>query len=722
MSKERQLGVGTWLSSLGLERYEQAFRDGDVDADVLPELTAEDLIGLGITSIGHRRKLLAAIATLRAETVARGASGAAESRPVAESPPSELRQTEAERRQVSVLFCDLVGSTALSGQLDPEDYRAVITSFQKAVSEAVRRFDGHVAKYLGDGVLAYFGYPRAHEEDAERSVRAGLAAVAAVRALAPRPGVGLEARVGIATGVVVAGDVAEEGVSEAGAISGETPNLAARLQGLAAPGAVVIGPDTHRLVTGMFECEAMGAQSLKGLAHPLEIFRVARERRAESRFEARREAALTEFVGRVDEIELLLRRWERAKQGEGQVVLLSGEPGIGKSRLTQQVRERLADEAHTWLRYQCSPYHTNSALYPVTSQLIFASGISSEDTESSKLDKLEALLAQGTEEVGAVAPLFAELLSVPHGGRYPALDLTPQARKARTLEALSGQLLGLAQKRPVLVVFEDLHWMDPTMQELLDLIVERIQEARVLALMTFRPEYVPRWVGQPHVALLALSRLSRSQCAQMARHVAARAALSATALDAIVAKTEGVPLFVEELTRALLEGAATSIPATIQASLLARLDRLGTAKQVAQVGAVIGREFEHGLLTAVSPVVGMELDEALERLVASELVFRRGVAPEASYVFKHALVQDAAYQSLLKSRRRSLHAEIAEALRRLFPQLEATEPELLAHHYSEAGLAERAVEYWERAGNRALKRSANVEAVRHYRAANKGRG
>jgi class 3 adenylate cyclase/predicted ATPase len=636
----------------------------------------------------------------------------------ASKPGSSSNETaaQAERRQVTVMFCDLVGSTVLASRLDPEDYRTVITSFQRAVSGAVLRFDGHVAKYLGDGVLACFGYPQAHEDDAEQAVRSGLASVVAVRALVPSPGIKLDARVGIATGLVVAGDIAEEGVSEAGAISGETPNLAARLQTLAAPGAVVIGQSTHKLVAGIFDCSTLGAQQLKGIAQAEPVWQVVEERRAESRFEARRGAGLTEFVGRTDEIELLQRRWERAKQSEGQVALISGEPGIGKSRLTQQMRECLGSEPHTWLRYQCSPHHTNTALYPVSNQLIFASGITADEPAASKLDKLEALLGEGTDDIGSVAPLFADLLSIPYEGRYPPIKLTPQAQRLRTRDALCQQLVGLARRRPVLMVFEDLHWIDPTMQELLDLIVERVQEARVLALMTCRPEHESRWVGQPHVTLLALSRLSKVQCTQMARYVAARTALSAATLEAIAAKTEGVPLFTEELTRALLEGGiTTAVPTTLQASLLARLDRLGHAKHVAQVGAVIGREFGYRLLAAVCPIAGPEMEVALKRLVSSELVFQRGEPPEASYIFKHAMVQDTAYESMLKGHRRALHACIARVLEAESPEIVKTQPELLARHFQEAEDADHAAEYWLKAGQNAVARSAHLEAIAHFK-------
>jgi class 3 adenylate cyclase/predicted ATPase len=636
------------------------------------------------------------------------------------------RAPEAERRQLTVMFVDLVGSTALSSRLDPEDLREVMRRYQDAVAGAVTRYGGHVAKYLGDGVLAYFGWPRAHEDQAERAVRAGLDAVAVVSGLKLDGDIELNARAGIATGEVVIGDL----VGEAGAVSGETPNLAARLQEVAEAGQVVIGAATRQLIAGAFELDGLGARALKGFAETIPVWRVVGERGVESRFEAAHGASLTPFVGREHEIGLLLDRWQQAKGGEGQVVLLSGEAGIGKSRITQTLRERIAEEPHIRLRHQCAPYYASTALHPFIRQLELAAGFAPDDSAGTRLDKIETLLTGPAETRVEVAPLFAALLSVPAGDRYPPLELAPQRLKEKTLEALCDQVVALAARRPVLIIFEDVHWADPTTQEALELTIDRIQNAPLLVVITSRPEFTPPWHGYAHVTALALNRLGGEHCASIVANVTGGKALPEEVLDQIIAKTDGVPLFVEELTKTMVESGILqekddryeltgplpplAIPSTLQDSLMARLDRLASVKAVAQIGAAIGREFSHQLLAEVSPARDSELDDALEQLVASELVYRRGRAPDAKYVFKHALVQDAAYGSLLKSRRQELHRKIATALQEVFPATAETEPEILAHHYGEANLTKSAIDHWQRAGRRASECSANAEAVASF--------
>jgi class 3 adenylate cyclase/predicted ATPase len=713
------MDVSTWLRELGLEDYAQAFQANDIDAEVLPRLTADDLIALGITSIGNRRKLLDAIAALdRGRAAASSELIAAATRPL-----------EAERRQLTVLFCDLVGSTELAARLDPEDLREVMRAYQVACANVVCGFEGHVARFLGDGVLAYFGWPRAHEDDPERAVRAGLQLVQDVARLKPRAGVRLQARAGVATGHVVVGDLSSEGISDKDAVSGDAPNLAARLQAIAAPGSVVISQATRRLVGGLFELTDLGPQRLKGFAEPLSAWQVEGQVRAAGRFEARQTMGLTPLVGREEEIALLLRRWEQARDGEGQVVLLSGEPGIGKSRIVRELLARLGGEPRVHLLYQCSPYHTNSAFHPIVAQLERAAGVAPGDDREVTLAKLEGLLGQAVERPDEAVPLLAALLGLPMGGRYPTLNLSPERQKERTLEVLTDQLAGLAHDRPVLELYEDVHWVDPSTRELLDLLVARVRALPVLVVLTYRPEFSPPWSGQAHITYLPLSRLGRQHGAAMVGRVTGGKALPADVLEQIVARTDGVPLFVEELTKTVLESGlltdagdryeiaaplpALAIPATLHDSLMARLDRLGPVKELAQTAAVIGREFSHALVAAVADRPEQELQTALDRLVSSELVFRRGVSHEATYSFKHALVQDAAYQSLLKSRRRQLHARIARVLEERFPEAAEMEPELLAHHCTEAGFTQQAVDYWHKAGQVAIARSAHAEAIAH---------
>ncbi len=535
------MDIATWLRGLGLGQYEPMFRDNGVDSEVLPHLTADDLRDMGVTAIGHRRKLLQAIGSLRGTP---DGPPEAPTSPHAEVPARPPEPT-AERRQLTVLFCDLVGSTELAARLDPEDLREVIRAYQDACAGAIVRFEGHVAKYLGDGVLAYFGYPKAHEDDAERAVCAGLQAVRAVGALTPRADLPLRARVGIATGLVVVGDLVGEGAAREQAVVGETPNLAARLQGLAEPGSVVIGATTRRLLGGLFEYADLGVHRFKGFATPVRAWRVLGSSRAEGRFEARQAAGVTPLVGREHELGLLLYRWQQAKDGEGQVVLLCGEPGVGKSRLVRALRERLGDEPYTPLGHFCSPYYQNSALHPVVDLLERGAGLAREDPPARQLDKLEALLALATDNVREVAPLLAALLAIPTGDRYPPLALSPQRRKERTLAALLTQFEGLAARQPVLALWEDVHWSDPTSLELLDLVVDRAPSLPVLVLVTFRPEFRPPWIGFAHVTLLTLNRLNRRQVAALVERVARGKALPPEVLGQIVAKTDGLPLFVE---------------------------------------------------------------------------------------------------------------------------------------------------------------------------------
>jgi class 3 adenylate cyclase/predicted ATPase len=642
--------------------------------------------------------------------------------------PRKIRQAEAERRQLSVLFGDLVGSTELSRRLDPEDMGQVIQTYQASCAAAIRRWEGYVARFMGDGVLAYFGFPRAHEDDAERAVRAGLELTHAVGRL-QAAGAPLAARVGIATGLVMVGQRVGEELADEEAVFGETPNLAARLQGLAEPGSVVIAASTRRLVGGLFELTDLGPQRLKGFAEPLSVFRVEGEGRVQSRFEAFHAQRLPPLVGRERELASLLDHWAQAKKGEGRVVLLSGEPGIGKSRLIGALRQRLAAEPHVAVRHFCSPHHVNSALHPIIAQLERAAAFAPNELPDVKLGKLEALLGQATEELGDAVPLIGALLAIPTGERYPPLNLDPQQQKRRTLEALVEQLTGLARTRPVLDIYEDVHWIDPSTLELLDLVVRRVRSLPVLLLISYRPEFAPAWGDQPHVAALPLNRLNRSHGRAIVERVSGKA-LPTEVLEQIVTRTDGVPLFIEELTKTVTESGLLqetgdryeligplpplAIPATLHDSLMARLDRLAPVKEVAQIAAVIGREFSPRLLAAVAPLNG-QLPTALDQLVASELVFRRGTPPAVTYSFKHALVQDAAYQSLLKSRRQQLHAKIVQVLEEQFGELVLTQPELLAHHCTAAQLTDRAIDYWLLAGKRASRRSDNAEAVAHLR-------
>jgi class 3 adenylate cyclase/predicted ATPase len=705
--------ISDWLEKLGMSEYGQRFAENRIDFSVLRYLTDQDLRDIGIP-LGHRRKLLAAVAELAGEP--------APSAP--EAQPEPAHQNIAERRQVTVMFADLVGSTALSARMDPEDLREIISAYRNCVVDTVHRFDGFVARYMGDGVLVYFGYPQAHEDDAERAVRAGLELIAAATTLDTR--VSLQSRVGIATGLVVVGDLIGSGNVQEHGMVGKTPNLAARMQGIAEPNMVVICDGTRRLIGNLFELRDLGHRELKGIGEPVQTWAALRASSVASRFEALRAPGLIPLVDREEECELLRRRWSKAKSGEGQVVLLSGEAGIGKSRLTAALQENLADEMQVRLRYFCSPQRTDSAFYPISGQMERAIGVAPDDTAQTKLDKLDAMLARTATSVEDAA-LLAEMLSLANDGRYPTLDLTAEQRRQRTLDALVRQIEALAGSHPVLMIFEDAHWADPTSLEALGQAVDRIASLRVLLIVTFRPEFEPPWIGRPYVTALTINRLAQREVGMMIEHVVGDKVLPANIREDIIERTDGIPLFVEEMTKALLEAGSESaaedaaaavpfatlpVPATLHASLMARLDRLGgPAKEVAQIGAAIGRTFSHSLLAAVVRQPEARLESALARLIAAGLLFRQGVPPHATYLFKHALVQDAAYGTMLRKPRRDLQARIAETLETQFPDLAERHPELLAHHYAEAGLIEKSAALWGKASQRSLERSALVEAA-----------
>ena len=650
-------------------------------------------------------------------------------RPVTPSTP------EAERRQLTVMFIDIVESTSLSSQLDPEDLREVVRAYQQVCAAVITQFDGHIAQLLGDGLLVYFGYPQAHEDDAQRAVRTGLGILAAVddlnQDLQQTKGIQLAVRLGIHTGLVVVGDMGGPGRQEQLAL-GEVPNIASRIEGLAEANTVAISEASYRLVQGYFDCEALGGQTLRGVAEPVHVYRVLQESGARGRLDVAGTRGLTPLVGRESEVTLLLERWEQAKAGHGQVVLLSGEAGIGKSRLVQMLKAHVAHGPHTRWECRSSEYYQNTALFPLADLFQRLLQFQAENTSDEKLEKLEHALSQYRLPLGETVPLFAPVLSLSLSEEhYAPLALSPQRQRQKTLETIVAILLELAERQPVLFIVEDLHWTDPTTLELLNLMIEQIPTASMLTVLTCRPHFQPAWHHRSYITEMTLNHLAHTQVEQIVIGMTNGKAFPTEVLQQIIVKTDGVPLFVEEITKAILESgqltavdghyeltgsfSTFAIPATLQDSLMARLDRLVTAKAVAQYAAVIGRQFSYELLQAVSQLDEAMLQHELGRLVAAEIVYQRGVPPQSTYVFKHALIQDAAYQSLLRSTRQQYHQRIAQVLEAQFAEIVETQPELLAHHYTEASLSTQAVSYWQKAGQRAVERSAHVEATSYLR-------
>ncbi|MFO1037560.1 MAG: adenylate/guanylate cyclase domain-containing protein [Geminicoccaceae bacterium] len=711
-----------WLRELGLEQYVQVFADHAIDFEVLVDLDDTDLEKLGIL-LGHRKKLLRAIAALREEPI-RNTAAALPAVPVAPT-------VNAERRQITVMFVDLVDSTALSTRLDPEDLGRVLGMYQTTAAGEIAAFGGHVAQFMGDGILAYFGWPKAQENAAERAVRTALAIIEAVGRLRAPDGTPIEARIGIATGLVVAGDVSVDSSALQTTVVGETPNLAARLQSLAVPGTVVIARSTHRLVADKFDCHDLGAVEMKGFTAPVHGFRVVGPRGVDDRPAREGATKRPPLVNGHRELALLDERWRTAKEGNGQVVLISGEAGIGKSRMVAAFRERLRSENVLTMRYQGSPYYTGTTLYPVVDQFTRAAGFARGDDVRTRVDKLARLLGEADPDVATGLPFILELLSLVDDRYTVPAAMTPHERRAATFRALLRQLEGLAARAPVCIVLEDAHWLDPTTTEMFGQVIERLVDLPALLVVTFRPDFAPPWRAATHVTTVSMSRLAAAAAEALVGHLMAGRRPPNRLINEILAKTDGVPLFVEELTKAVLEtgllrdengedsGATPqlAIPSTLQDSLMARLDRLGDMKQVAQVGSALGRSFSYELISFLSPLPATELDEALRQLTDSQLIYTRGTPPNADYVFKHALVQETAYESMLRSRRRSLHRQIAETLVERFPETERSQPEILAHHFALGGEAQQAIDLWTEAGRRAAQRSADAEALNHFESA-----
>ena len=727
--------VSAWLESLGLDCYREVFQQNAITWDVLPELNDGDLASLGVL-LGHRKKLLRAIAQLSQKADSDGLQPVPIGTSLEATPFPSVRD-QAERRQLTVMFCDLVGSTALARRLDPEDLQTSIRHFLDTCSEAISRFNGYIAKYMGDGLLVYFGYPHAHEHDAERAVHAGLAVLELVKSLPrehyPDQEFEIAVRIGIATGPVMVGELIGQDTAKERSVFGETPNLASRLQGLAAPNQLIVDSVTKRLVGGEFECVDGGTVSLKGFETPVQTWQVVSAKLSASRFESYRSDRLVQFIGREHETALVLGRWREAVEGEGQVVLLCGEAGIGKSRLVQHLRDQLTGDHYEAIQSQCSPHHTNTVLYPIMTYLRQAAGLAGEDSASTQRRKLATLMANNGLDDHITVALLADLLSIEGNEQDQLANVSSDKRKDMTLEALVQYLHRLADRSPVLLIVEDAHWLDPTTLDLMTRIIDRIRQMRLLVLITFRPDFRPVWAEYSHVTFLTLNRLPRRQSAELIATMTGGKVLPQEIQQAILAKTDGVPLYIEELTKNLLEtGLLTegtdsfilkaplkdmAIPDSLQALLMERVDRLGPIKEIVQIGAAIGREFTYELLRATVEIADSQLNSALDRFVASGLILQEGERSLSRYRFKHMLVQEAAYNTLPKKSRRLLHARIAKTLEEKFAERAQLEPELLAYHFEQAGLTRQAITYWRLAARRDADRSANVEALNHFNSA-----
>ncbi|MGE5145377.1 MAG: adenylate/guanylate cyclase domain-containing protein, partial [Candidatus Eiseniibacteriota bacterium] len=717
--------MAEWLKTLGLEQYAETFAGNDINYGVLPDLSELDLERLGL-SVGHRKKLLRAIEALT--TVPPVQDPAAAAAPRAKDAAAPQRR-EAERRQLTVMFSDIVGSTPLSQALDPEDLSRLIDEYRTTCGAVVKRYDGHIAHYAGDGVMVYFGYPRAHEDDPARAVHAALEILSAVKAIAGP--VRLEVRVGISTGEVVVGeDVLNIRPKSTDAV-GETPNIAARLQAIGDANSVLISASTKRLVSATFDCQDLGFRELKGVARPLQVFRVRNVRPNASRFEAAHPGDLTPLTGRSTDVSLLLDRWQKAKEGDGQAVLLSGVAGVGKSRLIHELKLSVQDESYYLLQFQCSPYHPQSAFHPVIEYIERAADLTDQESDADKLAKLKSYLAQANEDVAEATWLITNLLSIAAGAGLKPADLTPQQIKNKTLSKLVDMVLDLAAQRPTLCVFEDVHWIDPSTLELLDLLINRIGEARVLVIVSYRPEFQPRWPTHTNVTTHSVTRLSRREVGDMIRDLSGREHIPPQVLSQIVERTDGVPLFIEELTHNVLKSpkrarnaegdldqatqhAILKVPETLHDSLMERLDRVPQGRRTAQLAAVIGREFAFDLLHLASGIADSDLRSTLSRLEDADIIYRVGISPVLRFAFKHALLCDAIYNSILKTSRQKFHADIAAILERRFRESAEVRPELLAYHYSQAQMPEPAAHNWYESGQRAVAQSANVEAIAHF--------